>query len=200
MTQDSNASRNGQSDTRAPMDHHAVLPEPPTPLRGGWSGILSAEERIRQEHALALTEAMREREAKRGARHAQEFRNNTALEEARWAREQTRKYEEAGDLLRENAQRRRQEQHCEKCGFLFNYDDRTLLPEPEWCDPRRLYCNEDLGMSFCVAWQARDVQAHKRQNAKRRGKTSGARGQPSRQPVSTHGQHGALASTDQEPL
>ena len=202
MTQDSNSSRNGQSDTRAPMDHHAVLPEPMTPIRGeGWSPRLSAEELTRREHQRALAEAMREREASISARRAQSVRSNTALDEARWALEDTRKYEAAGALLRANAQRRRQEQHCEKCGFRFNYAaDGTLVPKPKWCDPRQEYCNADLGMSFCVTWQANDEKAHKRQNAKRRGKTSGTSRQRRRQPVSTNGHRRALASTDQEPL
>lgn len=197
MTHDSNSSSNGQNGTRPPP-----LPEPMRPIGGGGSPVFPEDALARQEHERALRAAMREREAMRLARRAQEVRSNTALEEARWAREDTRKYEEAGELLRANAQRRRQEQHCEQCGLLFNYTaDGTLLPEKEWCDPRQLYCSADLGNSFCVTWQAREDKANKRKGAKRRGQSSGTTSSlRGRMAVSTNGHPGALPPADQEAL
>lgn len=170
-----------------------ILPEPMRPVGGRGSTTYSAKELADRERKQAFDEAIEARRTAALEQSIEAIWADIVLKKAQWAVRNTQTYEEAGALLRANAQRLRQEQRCDVCGFLFNYLDGRLLPKHEWCDPRRKYCEAGIGNTFCLTLQETLEKAKKRKSAWIKAK------KPRRTPtVSTNGHRPVLSARDEE--
>lgn len=203
MAEDTASAENGSENMA-----WAQLPPPPTPLTGaGGMPILTAAQREKHELEKEYRQLQVAHEDARLKQRIERKRVDMAIEV-----DETYLYV----LQRKSEQRRlrfkheRQEKSCPLCGHRFNYtQDGMLMPEKDWCDVRQQHCSSKGNLSLerinphCInkAKAVKQTEGRaRRQEKQSKGKTARATHPGIRQPVSTNGQHGALASTDQEPL
>jgi hypothetical protein len=81
--------------------------------------------------------------------------------------EKLHEYMRQGDMLRQIHLQRRQEQHCELCGYRFNYeDDGKPKPEKAWCRFDKRHCDTNTGQDSCLEQQKAQVAATRRAHRK----------------------------------
>ena len=75
-------------------------------------------------------------------------------------------YQKRGELLRQAETTRRQGQHCEQCGHLFNYDTHGKLKKPaDWCRPHKHVCKNSRNSTDnpdCLSRQEQERKAGQR--------------------------------------
>ncbi len=69
-------------------------------------------------------------------------------------------YQKRGELLRQAETIRRQEQHCERCGYRFNYDTHGKPKKPaDWCRLDKRLCKRNSKVTSnpdCLASQEQE--------------------------------------------
>jgi len=142
----------------APSQNFPVLP--PKPFRiNGLSSVLHHWESqlMRDDETQQVLEQNREEIR---ALHARDAAIEWEVEKIRW-------YAWHGEMLRQIHLLRRQEQHCEICGYRFNYKaDGKLKHENDWCRSDKRYCDKSNGQQSCLDLQKAQEAAKRREHRK----------------------------------
>jgi hypothetical protein len=137
-----------------------LLPKPPEHFRENelLSVLQHGDSQVLQHFAIRQVFDQNREEIR--ALHAR----NAAIE---WKVERLRWYTWHGEMLRQMHLLRRQEQHCGRCGYRFNYKaDGNLKHENDWCRSDKRYCDKSNGQQSCLDLQKAQEAANRREHRK----------------------------------
>lgn len=147
-----------------------LLPKPPDYFReNGLRSVLHLPEAQFMERAEVQQIFDQNREEVRAL-----LARNAVIE---WEVERQRWYAWHGEMLRQIHLQRRQEQHCELCGYRFNYKvDGDLKHKNDWCRSDKGRCDDSNGQQSCLDLQ-KAQEASKRRGQRKAPQDTTSKGQ-----------------------